>query len=106
MVKHKNWSEIENLPQKTKERWKAMDLIDDTLKIYCQINELNTNEELRNVYLNDGKKQEELINMIEFDVDFLGYIWFKKDSEIIEIKEAKMFQEGGSKNKIEDITPI
>lgn len=106
MVKHRDWSEIKDLTQKTKERWEAMELIDENLKIYCQIKELNTDKELRAEYLNGGKNEEELNNMIEFDVDFLGYIWFKKDAEIIEIKEAEMFQEGGSKNRIEDIIPI
>ncbi|MDY0389173.1 MAG: hypothetical protein RBT65_19055 [Methanolobus sp.] len=106
MVKHRDWSEIQDLPQKTKDRWSKMTNIDSDLHIYCNITDLNSNPNLKEEYVKNGKKAEELDNMIEFDVDFLGYIWFPKDCKIIEIKETDMFKEGGSKDKIEDIKPI
>ncbi|MGD1834795.1 MAG: hypothetical protein ACPKQO_03645 [Nitrososphaeraceae archaeon] len=106
MVKHRDWSEIKNLPQKTKDRWSNMSNIDTDLHIYCDITDLNSNSDLKAEYVENGKKTEELDNRIEFDVDFLGYIWFPKDCRIIEIKETDMFKEGGSKDKIEDIKPI
>ncbi|PCH66975.1 MAG: hypothetical protein COC06_12010 [Bacteroidales bacterium] len=106
MVKHGDWTEIKDLPQKSFERWSVMEKLNEELNIYCGIKELNTDSDLRTEYLNLGKKEEEINNMIEFDVDFLAYIWFRKDSEIIEIKEAEIFQEGEVNNKLEDINPL
>lgn len=106
MVKHRDWSEIADLPQKTKDRWSEMENINTDLHIYGKISELNLNTDLKDEYIKDGKNIEELDNKIEFDVDFFGYIWFTKNCKIIEIKETDMFKEGGSKDKIEDIIPI
>lgn len=105
MIKHKDWSEIE-MPNETQDRWKGMTLIDKNLKIYRKFTELNTDKKIKDEYIEQGKSEDELKNMIEVDVDFLGYCWFKKDIEIIEIKESELFKEGGNNIKIEDINPI
>jgi hypothetical protein len=44
--------------------------------------------------------------MLEINVDFLGYCWFKKDTQLIEIKENLLFQEGGIVDNIDDFKPI
>lgn len=106
MIKHRDWSEIEDLPEQTKVRWENMDLIDESLKIYRKFSDLNSDEPLKTEYLEQGKKVEELTNMIEVDVDFLGYCWFKHDTELIEIKESELFQEGGTIDNIDDIKPL
>jgi hypothetical protein len=106
MIKHSDWSEIDNLPANSQEHWRNMTLIDDELKIYRKISDLNTNKTIRDEYLGQGKKAEELKNMIEVDVDFLGYIWFRNDVKLIEIKESELFQEGGAKDNIEEIKPL
>ncbi len=106
MIKHGDWSEVEGLPEKTKDRWTNMDMIDEELKIYSKIKELNKDGDLRTEYMTEGKNEENLKKFIEYDVDFLGYIWFNKDSEIIEIQEAKMFEEGGATTIIDEIDPL
>ena len=106
MIKHRDWSEIKDLPTAAKQRWKRMKLINDDLKIYRKITDLNTTELVKNEYLKKGMKEEELKNMLEVDIDFLGYIWFRKNVELIEIKESELFQEGGTKNEIDDIKPL
>lgn len=106
MIKHLDWSVIEGLTESTKNRWSKMEKIDDELKIYREFKDLNRDEALQNEYIKQGKTKEELKNKIEVDIDFLGYIWFKKDIQLVEIKAVELFQEGGIKNDIEDIKPL
>jgi hypothetical protein len=106
MIKHKDWSEIKGLSNETKERWRKMDLINPDLKIYRKINDLNKENEVKNGYLTQGKSEDQLKNMIEIDVDFLGYCWFKKDTQLIEIKESELFREGGSVDDLDSIKPL
>jgi hypothetical protein len=105
MVKHTDWSEIEDLSESTKDRWRKMELIDEELKIYREFKDLNRDESLQNEYIKQGKNKEELKNMIEVDVDFIGYIWFRKDVQLIKIKEGELFQEGGE-NDMDNIEPL
>lgn len=106
MIRNRDWSEIEGMPEKTKERWKSMELIDADLKLYRKIHDLNSEEELRKEYIGNGKSEEELKNKVEIDIDFLGYCWFRKDIKMIELKESDKFQEGGIKNQLTDIEPF
>ena len=59
-----------------------------------------------NEYIKQGHKEEELKNQIQIDFDFLFYIWFRKDVELISILEAERFQEGGILSDLSDIEPI
>ena len=58
MIKHGDWSEVEGLPEKTKDRWTNMDMIDEELKIYSKIKELNKDGDLRTEYMTEGKNEE------------------------------------------------
>jgi hypothetical protein len=106
MIKHKDWLEIIDLPETTKAYWGNMDLIDHDLKIYQKISEINSNKSLIDEYVEKGKTKEELRDMLEITIDFLGYCWFTKETEIIEIKENELFQEGGIIDDIDDIKPL
>ena len=106
MIKHGDWSEVEGLTNEVKNRWEKMTKIDDELKIYSDIKDLNSEDDIRKEYIDGGKTEEEVKNQIEYDVDFLGYVWFSKNSEIIEIKEAEMFEEGGATTKIDEINSL
>ncbi len=106
MIKHKDWSKIETLESSDIERWKSMDCINTELKLYMKITELNTASKVLQEYVNIGEAEEELKNMIEINVDLIGYCWFKKNSKIVEIKESDIFQEGDVRNDIENIKPF
>jgi hypothetical protein len=106
MIKHKDWTEIQDLNLNDKARWQAMELIDDPLKIYRKFTELDKDQKLLKSYLDTGKEESELQNMLEIDVDFLGYCWFKRGIKMVSIQEIDMFQEGGARNSLEDIAPF
>lgn len=107
MIVHRDWSEIEDLPEKIKEYWRSMgESINSELKIYKKIIELNDDEVLKAEYKKQGKDEEKLKNMLEVNYDFLGYVWFNKDTELIELKEIVLFQEGGIFDEIDDIKPL
>lgn len=107
MIKHKDWKDVANMDTATKARWEAMDCIDENLKIYRKFTELDEDEELLEKYVNNSNnKESELRNKVEVEVDFLGYFWFKKGIKIVEIKEARPFQEGGETTRPSDILPF
>ena len=106
MIKHVDWSTIKDMPEKTKKRWQEMEQIDENLKIYKKITILSEDQDLKNEYINEGKTEEELSKMLEIDIDFLGYCWFRKDVEIIEIKENEMLMEGSKGSDVDSIEPL
>jgi len=106
MIKHKDYSEIEGLPNAAKQRWESMESIRDELKLYRRTQELNKSVDLRNEYIENGKTEEEVKNKVEVDIDFIGNCWFKKGVKIVEIKESDKFQEGGIKDQLSNIKPF
>lgn len=106
MIKTKDWNELEDMPDATKERWKAMDPLNNENNLYKKFRELNTDVELKKTYLQNGKTEEELKNKVEIEIDFLGYCWFKKGVKIIEVKESDKFQEGGQIDELSKIKPF
>jgi hypothetical protein len=104
MIRHRDWTEIENMDDDAKQWWQNLELIDEELKIYRKFTNLNDDEVQLNKYINDHQRSEaELRNMVDINVDFLGYCWFKKGVKIVSIKAAGVFQEGGIKNTLHDI---
>lgn len=81
-------------------------IIDNDLKVYRIITELNNNVELKNFYLKQGKTESDLKDQIEVEYNFLGCIWFRNNTKIVEIKESELFQEGGEVIDIEEIEPF
>ena len=106
MIKHIDWSSLPRLPKETKERWQSMVRIDDKLHVYRRERILGKHPELKEEYLKAGKTEEELKYMVEIDVDFIAYIWFKKGTKLIRIKEADPFQEGGDLDSLDKIKPL
>ncbi|MCR9013907.1 hypothetical protein [Aquiflexum gelatinilyticum] len=107
MIKHKDWKEINGPTQEFISRWKKMELIDEDLKIYYQHTEIKDDKELLKEYLESSQfNKEELLKMVQFDVDFMGYCWFPKDIKIVNISQGDMFKQGGNLNKLEEIEPF
>lgn len=106
MIKHIDWIEVEDLREEIKNRWQQMKLIDDSLRIYRMERILDNHPELQAEYIKSGKTEEELKHMVEIDIDFIAYIWFKKGTKLIRIKEADPFQEGGNMDNLDDIKPL
>jgi hypothetical protein len=106
MVKHIDWKEVEGLSEETKARWAGMKPIDEPLHIYRRERILDDHPELRGEYLKAGKTEDELQYMVEIDIDFIAFIWFKKGTKLIRIKEADPFQEGGNMDSLDEIKPL
>lgn len=106
MVKHIDWTEVNNLSEETRAYWKGMECVDTELKIYRKITDFNNEDDAKNIQMSQGYKEEDLKNKIDIRADFLGYFWFKKGIEIISISENYMFQEGGIENTLDDIQPF
>jgi len=107
MIRHKDWKELSGLSEDVKQGWEKLVLIDESLKIYRKFTELDKDEELLNHYLEDQTRNEdELRNMVEINVDFLGFCWFRKEIKIVSISVADTFQEGGIQNALDDIEPF
>jgi hypothetical protein len=51
MIKHKDCSEVSNLPDDTKKRWQNMVQINSDLSIYRKIIDLNKDKEVKNEYI-------------------------------------------------------
>lgn len=109
MIKHRNWREINSPPKETINYWKSMDEeIDKQLHIYQWISDLNDEKEnaKKQRLISNGRKEEELNNMVEINVDFLAYCWFKRNTEVIFIKEDDMLKEGGNAVDLNSISPL
>lgn len=106
MIKHKDYTEIDNLPPENKGYWKSLTKIDESLKIYSKFTEMNDEPKRKEYYIKQGKREEELKNKIEITIDFIGYCWFNKETEVIELNESSLFKEGGIINEIDDIKPL
>lgn len=106
IAKHIDWRSLPKLPKDTIDRWKAMEEINRNLHIYRSARILEEDTELKNEYLEAGRTEEELHHMVEIDIDFIAYIWFKKGTKLIRIKEADPFQEGGNMDSLDDIKPL
>lgn len=106
MVKHIDWTEVNNLSEETKAYWKGMECVDTELKIYRKITDFNNDDDAKNIQMSQGYKEEDLKNKVDIRADFLGYFWFKKGIEIVSISENRMFQEGGIENTLDDIPPF
>ncbi len=104
MIKHKDWKDLEGLSEDVKKWWENLEIIDEPLKIYRKFTELDKNQELLNRYLEQQVRSEaELRNMVDINVDFLAYCWFKKGVRIVSLRATDAFQEGGIQNALDEI---
>jgi|26BtaG_2_1085354.scaffolds.fasta_scaffold00262_9 hypothetical protein len=82
-------------------------LINDKLKIYTSIIDINSPENIKVKERWDSKEfNDNLEVQVQVTIAFLAIIYWRKDRDIVQIKLTSEFKEQGIQNTIEEIEPI